>query len=233
MNENNGKVENLIFIYQNNMYKTDNQDFINFAKPQYTRKRWENIRKLGKNKMSDFPNILEYCSLGQKYHFWLQKLEKEADETPAFYWITINPPPNSIKNFKELDALLQIFLAYKYVEKIEYAIEQRSSFPIQKNELEDNEYKYEGIHAHILLVKSEKPSKVKTDLIRLFQRFRIKLPPWNKYTFQHFGKNLHLVYGDKRNYLRGDKGCKEKDEKVKIDAILREYEKLESLFTTI
>lgn len=248
MDNNDGKTEKLIFICNQIYYQSISSDFHDYVKKNTTRKQWENLRKIGKTfnvklltsdvlqkDKHEYFHLLTLC--GKLHDFFLEKQEIERNKILPFYFITINPPPNSIKNFRELDNILMIFSIYIYCKNnLEYVIEQRSYEPIFKYQFEDNTIEYNGIHCHILLRKTSsavKRCRVKKDLERLFERFRIKLQPWNSKTFQEFGPNLFDIWHDKRKYLRGDKGDEEKLEKVKIDEIIREHEKLKALFSSI
>lgn len=234
-----GKTEKLKFIINNTYYETDNIDFINYARKRFTRKAWEKLGNFGKiEKLSDYKqkkDIAHYhrlCYLGKIIKDYEEYLEKQSKLNKAYYFITINPPPNSVKNFREMDAILRRFSSLNYVKNnIEYCIEQRSNFPIMKDDIENNTIPYNGIHAHIILRKTKKPYKVKTDLIRIFKASRVLIPKFlDGKNFIKFPKGDFLE--DKRRYIRGDKGDNpEKKSKVDIDKILRDIEGLPPLYS--
>lgn len=228
-----GKSENLVFILDGKLCNSNKPSFINYCKKFYKEKRWETIRNLGK--IYDFQNILLMLSVGQRYAEHLQDLvDRDNKGGPPYYFITINPPPNSIRNFTHLDEILLKINSLKLYSEMEYCIEQRSSFPILKEEYKDNTYIYQGIHAHIVLLKQRgaKPFKVKADFIRVFKTYGIVLPPFNKHSFQLFSKGN--FYHEKRRYLRGDKGNDSfKDAKVEIDVLIREWENLDPFFSSL
>lgn len=212
-------MEKLFFRIKNKRYYTKNEEFINHIEKIYPRKITENKDNLGKS-------LIE-LSIGRHFDWYIQKIVKKLSETSAFYWITINPPPNSVKNFREMEKIMTNFINLKYVKNYEYNIEQRNKLCIHSDDIT-----YNGIHVHLLLEKSVKPSKIKSDLFRIFKKYRVKLPPFNDYTFQKFQKNLNQIHADKRNYLRGFKGNNDKLQMIDNDETIRNYEGLPRLYTS-
>lgn len=234
--KNNGKTEKLVFIINNMYYISESPKFIDYATKKHNRKDMETLRNYGKNNIKHKDKLHHYFllhSLGKTYQHFEEMLREKECKDPAYYFITINPPLNSVRNFKEMDDILQQFYKCKYVQNnLEYCIEQRNNI-ICKDDLSDKNYKYDGIHAHLILLKTCKPSKVKTDLIRIFKSSRIKLPPFiNGKNFITFPKGDYL--NEKRRYIRGDKGNDLiKLEKVEVDQMIREHEGLPSVFTSL
>lgn len=202
----------IYYFRKNSYHRVQNNEFIHYLRKNMTRKHFRKLLEVGNkiydNKQSSITidEILLTIRVNLLTYLHREPCEPMEDSTSVFYFITINPPPK-IESFKQLKKIIDDYLRSKYIRRYQYCLEQRSS-------ILNKPY---GYHIHLILEKTVKPSKVKTDLCRVFNKYHVRLPKFNMKTFQKYDDPDILK--DKMDYLKV-KGSPEKDKKKEVDKAL-------------
>lgn len=145
------------------------------------------------------------------------EVKKIKEDTKPFYFITINPKPDT--DFKEFVAKVNTIRNLSWISKMYWVFEQRGDSHASKGK---------GFHSHILLEKFDNEmGKIKSQMRRMFKDMCSQ--PYEN-TINVYQKKREWLE-DKLEYIKGNKTDSEKPEKVIIDKLWREEQGLESVYT--
>lgn len=145
----------------------------------------------------------------------IQKEKKKESDPRYAAFITVNPAKNRLEDFNELSKRVEKCLSKHWVNDYAYCYEQRS------NDADD----IHGLHAHILLTRSIKPSHLEREVRSSFKAI-VGIPD----------KHINIQYKkkdwikDKLEYMKGKKTGEGKEEKVEIDRIFRETYGIQDIY---
>ncbi|AXH76906.1 MAG: putative replicase [Circoviridae sp.] len=144
----------------------------------------------------------------------LKEKNKTLDNKYAGF-ITINPQVNDPTIIDELLKLCEKCVSKYWVSEYAYVIEQRSAVQTDIS----------GIHAHLLITRSIKPSHFEREVRSTFKKL-VQIPQ----------KHIHISWkrkewiNDKLDYMRGNKTGEGKDLKTDVDTYMRELYNIDPMY---